>query len=382
MASRDSHEPAPSPWRALASWRALWGIWLPLALITTLHYATPSSLEWVHGLARRLYYLPIVLAAFAGGLRGGLAVALAASLVYLPHAFTHLHHMDPGSATEKLLEMVLYLVVGLLAGLLVDRERAERRRQEALARRLQRTLDELRNAELQLMRSARLSALGQLTAGLAHEIKNPLHAMRGTAEIIGDALQDEAARRMQRLLLQEVDRLSALLERFLGFARQAPLELTEFDLRQVAERVEGLMGAQARQADVELVLELPDEALVTRGDPEQLTQLCLGIALNGLQALAAREASRQLTLGLARDRRDDQSLHVILLRNNGPAIPAEMMDCIFDPFVTSRDDGTGLGLSIAARIAYAHGGFIEARNLAQEGVEFAVYLPAHQAVEQ
>ena len=129
-----------SPWRALIDWRAGVGVWLPLLAITALHYGTPAEHHWVHDVARRLYYLPIVLAAFLAGLRGGLLLALLSSALYLPHAFPHLHHMDPAPALEKFLELVLYVAVGSIGGVLVDRERTERLRQQDLALALQRTL--------------------------------------------------------------------------------------------------------------------------------------------------------------------------------------------------------------------------------------------------
>jgi len=365
-----------SPWRALIDWRAGVGVWLPLLAITALHYGTPAEHHWVHDVARRLYYLPIVLAAFLAGLRGGLLLALLSSALYLPHAFTHLHHMDPAPALEKFLELVLYVAVGSIGGVLVDRERTERLRQQDLALALQRTLDELKATERQLIRSGRLGALGQLTAGLAHEIKNPLHAMRGTAEIVRDALdEDTAERRMQALHIDEVDRLTGVLERFLDFARPSDPVLARVDLRQVASRVGELIAAQARGDDVQLDVDLPDRAVEVEGDRDQLVQLGLGIALNGLQAIVEGGGERRLAIRLRDETRGPRSFHALAIGNGGPPIPDELRERIFDPFVTTREDGTGLGLPVAARIADAHRGFVETRNLPGGGVEFLVLLP-------
>ncbi len=365
-----------SPWRALIDWRAGVGVWLPLLAITALHYGTPAEHHWVHDVARRLYYLPIVLAAFLAGLRGGLLLALLSSALYLPHAFTHLHHMDPAPALEKFLELVLYVAVGSIGGVLVDRERTERLRQQDLALALQRTLDELKATERQLIRSGRLGALGQLTAGLAHEIKNPLHAMRGTAEIVRDALDEETAeRRMQALHIDEVDRLTGVLERFLDFARPSDPVLARVDLRQVASRVGELIAAQARGDDVQLDVDLPDRAVEVEGDRDQLVQLGLGIALNGLQAIVEGGGERRLAIRLRDETRGPRSFHALAIGNGGPPIPDELRERIFDPFVTTREDGTGLGLPVAARIADAHRGFVETRNLPGGGVEFLVLLP-------
>ena len=369
-----------SPWWALADWRAIAGVWIPLIAISALHYGTPAEHHWVHDVARRLYYFPIVIAAFLAGLRGGLLLAVLSSAVYLPHAFTHLHHMDPATTLEKLLEVVLYVAVGSLGGVLVDRERTERLRQRDLARALQRTLDELQTTERQLIRSGRLGALGELTAGLAHEIKNPLHAMRGTAEIVRDALEEGGPeRRMQSLHLDEIDRLTGVLERFLDFARPTDPILIDVDLRTVLTRVSELVDAQARRATIEVDVRLPGGPAVVEGDPDQLTQLGLGIALNGLQAMGDLDGERRLSMALREERKGRRSYQVMTLSNGGPAIPEELRERIFDPFVTTREQGTGLGLSVAARIADAHRGFIETHNLQPTGVEFAVWLPVPPA---
>ena len=100
--------------------------WVPCMAIALLHYRTGPELAWVHDVLRRLFYLPILLAAFSAGLRGAVAISIFASLIYLPHAFTTLLGHDPGDALEKGLEIVLYNIVAVAAGLLVDRERRER----------------------------------------------------------------------------------------------------------------------------------------------------------------------------------------------------------------------------------------------------------------
>jgi signal transduction histidine kinase len=364
------------PWSFLYQGRTIAGVWFLLVVITVLHYATPAEIHWVHDVARRMYYLPILLGAFLGGIRGGLFAAVLASVLYLPHAFSHMGHMDPAPPLEKFLEVVLYLVIGTVGGVLVDRERSERRRQEELAGQLQGTLDDLRATEQQLIRSGRLGALGELTAGLAHEIKNPLHAMRGTAEILRDAVeQDRPEARMANLQLEEIDRLTGVLDRFLDFARPREAGTVDVDLGVILERVTELAGAQARKAQVELSPEAPTTPAIVRGDPEQLVQLVLGIVLNALDALRDHDGARRVSLSVSSRERGSRHYRVITAANTGPAIPEELLERIFDPFVTTREDGTGLGLSIASRIADTHGGFIEARNVGSSGVEFAIFLP-------
>lgn len=274
--------------RPLFSRRMLLAAWLPCLAITFLHYRIGGQHPWGHDVLRRLYYLPILFAAFTAGSRGGVAISVFASLVYLPHAFTRILVQDPGDALEKGLEIVLYNIVAVAAGLLVDRERRERETQEKLAHRLTLALSEQRRIEEQLIRAGRLGALGEMTAGIAHEIKNPLHALKGTAEILRDAIPESSPeRRMLELHIGEIDRLGLTADRFLSFARPVPADRRPLDPTEIVERVASLVSTQARKEGVETVVDAGGGPGVPRvmGDPDLLTQLLLNVALNGVQAM-------------------------------------------------------------------------------------------------
>jgi len=353
--------------------------WLPCLVITVFHYRTSAHHAWVHDVLRRLYYLPILFAAFSGGLRGGIALSVFVSLIYFPHAFISLVARDPGDALEKGLEILLYNLVAVVAGLLVDRERREREKQERLARKLSESLDEQRRIESQLIRAGRLGALGELTAGIAHEIKNPLHAMKGTAEILRDVVPKEAPeRRMLEIQIEEIDRLAQTAERFLAFARPAPADRRRIDLREVVARVAALVETQARKEGVTTAVSpgTGPEAPVVMGDPDQLTQLLLNIAINGVQAMAPGGGGT-LSIALRTEDRGGRTVHVATVANTGPPIPDDRLERIFDPFFTTKDGGTGLGLSICSRIADQHDGVLSAANLPDgRGVAFSLALPA------
>lgn len=364
--------------RPIFTSRMILSAWLPCLAITVLHYRTGAQHPWGHDVLRRLYYLPILFAAFSGGLRGGVTVSVFASLFYLPHAFTRLLVQDPAGALEKGLEVVLYNTVAVVAGLLVDRERRERRRQERMAARLRDALAEQRRMEAQLIRAGKLGALGEMTAGIAHEIKNPLHALKGTAEILRDAVPESVPeRRMLELHIAEIDRLGQTADRFLSFARPIPAARRPVDPRSVVDRVVSLVSTQARKEGVDAVVapaEGVDLPKVT-GDPDLLTQLLLNIALNGVQAMAPGGGGT-LTFSLGIERRGGSEYVRIGVANTGPPIPDEDLERIFDPFYTTKDGGTGLGLSICSRIADLHEGTLAVRNLpGGAGVEFSLELP-------
>lgn len=365
--------------RSLFSARMVLTAWLPCLFITVLHYRTPAHHGWVHDVARRLYYLPILFAAFSGGVRGGISVSIFASFIYFPHAFTSLVSRDPGDALEKGLEILLYNIVAVVAGLLVDRERDEREKQERLAKELSESLEEQRRIESQLIRAGRLGALGEMTAGIAHEIKNPLHALKGTAEILRDVIPPDAPeRRMLDLHIEEIDRLAQTAERFLTFARPTPADRRPLDLREVVGRVVSLVETQARKEGVNAAA-LPyvgEKPPIVSGDADQLTQLLLNIAINGIQAMAPQGGG---TLGFSvdRERQGEKRIFVVRVANSGPPIPADQLERIFDPFFTTKDGGTGLGLSIGSRIADQHDGVLSVRNLpGGKGVEFSLALPS------
>jgi signal transduction histidine kinase len=363
--------------RPVFSQRMILVAWIPCLLITVLHYRTLAEYAWAHDVLRRLYYLPILFAAFSGGLRGGISVSVFASLIYFPHAFLSLVARDPGDALEKGLEILLYNIVAVVAGLLVDRERREREKQERLARKLSDALEEQRRIESQLIRAGRLGALGELTAGIAHEIKNPLHTMKGTAEILRDAIPSDAPeRRMLDIHMEEIDRLAQTAERFLTFARPAPSDRRPIDLREVVQRVASLVETQARREGVTTEVSRYDggEEPVVMGDADQLTQLLLNIAINVVQAMAGRGGGT-LSFSVFPERHGGKGYFCVGLRNDGPPIPEDHRERIFDPFYTTKDGGTGLGLSICSRIADQHDGLLSVRNLPEgKGVEFALAL--------
>jgi len=342
-------------------------VWLPVIAISAAHFLTSPELHWLHDVLRRVYYLPILFAAFVAGLRGALAAVALVVVTYYPHAFLTAHHFDPAAGMEKALEIVLYVVVGGVAGWLTDQER--KRRVE-----LERALDEQRVLQQQLVRAGRLSALGEVVAGIAHEIKNPLHALAGTAEVVDPLIpKDCEERRLWEIHVSELKRLERTAERFLSFARPQPAEQVALDLRDVVQRLVELLGAQARRQGVEVRTVLPEQPVRVRGDRDHLAQVGLNIAVNALEAIGDRGG--HLDIRVDTEPRGARNAAVMTLENDGPPVPEADLERLFDPFHSGRPDGTGLGLSISARIAELHEGTIEVEN-AGLGVRFRVVLPA------
>lgn len=358
-------------WRDLFSRELMVYCWLPFLAITLLHYLTSSEYHWAHDVYRRLYYVPIVLAALHRGFWGGLVLCLAVCAVYTPHAFFHFFEHDPSTSLEKTLEIVLYFVVGALCGELVDRE--EMRRKEA-----EEAQKGERGAKLQLDRAQRLASLGELVAGIAHEVKNPLHTLKGTAEIVDKIVpRDKEESPMWELHQQELLRLEGVSERFLSFARPSPPKCERVKVDDLFERVEELLGAQARGNNVVLQVEHSAGAAdsVIDVDRDQIVQVLIDIALNGFSVMG-KDAGGTMRLYSERESREKEERIRLHIENTGEPIPSDDLERIFDPFYTTRKDGTGLGLSTASRIIEQHQGFIEAKNLPDnQGVSFTINLP-------
>ena len=230
-------------------------------------------------------------------------------------------------------------------------------------------LTALRRTEEELRRADRLAALGTLAAQLAHEIRNPLASMRGSAQMLAQDVQGDAGnQRLTNILLRESDRLSRLVEDFLRFARPPPPQRQPVALEAlVSETVEMLREDPLARA-VQVVQELtPVRAMV---DPDQLRQVLLNLLRNAFQAAAAVGGRVRVSLDVGVE--GGPRLRVW---DSAGAIPEAHLSRIFEPFFTTRSGGTGLGLSSAHSIVRAHGGRIQVSSAPESGTEFVVALP-------
>ncbi len=348
-------------------------VFLVLA-ITALHYLTGTHKAQFHDIYRRLYYIPIVLSGLWFLLRGGLVSAIAVSILYAPHVvFQWGHH--PTAAIEQYLEILLYNVIGVLTGFLAQRENTQKVQYQKTAQHLEDSYAKLRHQadlileiEEQLRRADRLSALGELSAGMAHEIRNPLGSIRGTAEILQDGIDPQDKRyEFTRILIKEVDRLNKVVQDFLNFARPAAVERGRVDINLALQEVLDLTRQQAVKGGVVLELNAQQLPLVL-GDHEQLKQAFLNLVLNALQAMPDGGRLEVTT------RAGDRGVEVVFA-DTGQGVPQENLERIFNPFFTTRQEGTGLGLAITHRIIQGHGGRIDAQSRLGEGSTFTLVFP-------
>ena len=221
----------------------------------------------------------------------------------------------------------------------------------------------------QIMQSEKLASLGQLAAGITHEIRNPLGIISGSAETLLKQNDSETRREMAQYIMEESERINSMINNFLNFARPREPRLQSCDLVGLLSRMLQLITAEAKSGNVDIVREIPDEPLLARIDPEQIQQALLNIALNALEAMPRGGVCR---VALSKNGKDRV---VIRLSDTGVGISQENLPRIFDPFFTTKDNGTGLGLSIAHSIVENHGGTISVSSGPKKGTTFIVNLP-------
>lgn len=336
-----------------------------LALFT---WIIPPRAEWLHNILHHLNILPFMLAGLFFGWRGALKTLLLAAVLQTPSIYRR-WHKAPTDAQDQIVELSTFGAAGIIAGILADRERTLRLRVETTKRELETVHTELQQNIEQLRKTERLTAAGQLSASLAHEIRNPLASISGAAGILsrGQATQ-QSQRECLEILTKESQRLNKLLTNFLVFARPRLPRLQSVDVANLLQSVTALAQHAAADRQIELQLDLVTAIGDITCDPEQIRQLILNLLLNAIQASPEKGFVMVAT-------HLDQDTVQIEVRDEGEGITAKNMERIFDPFFTTKQNGTGLGLAIAATIATQHGGQLTCHPNIPRGVRFMLQLP-------
>jgi two-component system, NtrC family, sensor histidine kinase HydH len=344
-----------------------------VAVVSALHYVTSPSHFVLHAVYQRLYYVPVVLAAYWFGVRGGLVAAVISSVAYAPHIHTAWSHNPPYTMSQYL-ELLVFVSLGLAVGLIASHERHLSNQYRETARSLERANRDLLESGEQLRRAERLSALGEIAAGLAHEIRNPLAGVKGALEIVSArAAAGTPEAEFTRIATRELQRLEGLVQEFLDYARPRAPRPRPTEVLTVMRRVAGLLGPQAEHAAVTLDMASADRTETIRIDPEQIEQVLVNVVLNAIQA-----SPRGGCVALRYDVADGR--HLITVSDRGAGIPPETRTRIFEPFFTTKERGTGLGLAISQRIVAAHGGDLRVTPRAGGGTIAEIELPTSSGV--
>ncbi len=239
----------------------------------------------------------------------------------------------------------------------------------------------------QMKERDRLAVLGQMAAGLAHEIRNPLGAIKGAAQLLADpsadVVLDAASREFLGIILEEVDRLDRVVGSVLDLARPDQQTVLPTDVNAVVRRTLQVLSAEPGSDDLKLEVILDPSLPRVSIDPEQLRQVLMNLLRNASQAMKGRgKVAVSTRVRLGRGTRSgggsssEETLVELTVADNGPGISQQVLENLFMPFFTTKEKGTGLGLAISQRIVQGAGGRIEVRSYEGKGSTFAVIFPA------
>jgi PAS domain S-box-containing protein len=231
-------------------------------------------------------------------------------------------------------------------------------------------VESVREIESDLELSRRLAAIGRLTAGVGHEVKNPINAIVVHLELMRNKLGDADHKAMRHLevIESEIQRLDRVVQTLVDFSRPVELQLKEQDLRRVVSGVLMLASAELETRDVHVQSDLPDRPVMAKVDADLLKQALLNVVLNGAQAMAE---GGKLEVRLAEDGR----MALLSIHDQGGGIPDDVRDKIFDLYFTTKKDGSGIGLAMTYRIVELHNGSIEVESDATHGTTFILRFP-------
>jgi signal transduction histidine kinase len=318
--------------------------------------------------------LPVVSAATTLGGRWTALVTLlaaAAYLVFVPIAAGFGYPLLQDTLREVALRVLFLPLVAFLTFQMAEESREQAHRAQRNADDLATANRRLREAEETVRRTERLAALGQLTAGLAHELRNPLGTIRASAEMLGKraSVDDEIAGELAGYITAEVERANLLVTRFLDFARPLSLKKASSDINAMVDRAVEAVARENRGRGDRIHKNLDPAVVLIHADPDLLERVLVNLIVNAL------EASPPDATVTVKTRQAGGAVEITVL-DRGLGVAADLREQIFNPFFTTKATGVGLGLAISARIVGEHGGTIRVDSEPGRGAAFTVSLPA------
>jgi signal transduction histidine kinase len=339
-------------------------------ILASCHWMVRQPDRQLHNILYNLNFIPIVIAAMLFGWRGSVAVTALTMAVEVPQMWIYWPN-DRAYRFDQFGETATTGIAGVVIGLLAARTKRQNVRLAHTTAKLETVNRELQQNMERLAKAERLYAVAQLSASLAHEIRNPLESISAAAGILrrGHANPDNVTECFE-IIDMESRRLNKLLADFLTFARPRTPRFQPTDLVEVMDSVVALARHSSDAAAIEFQRRVEGAVPEVQCDSEQLKQVLFNVLMNAVQATVRGRVD--LTA------RAYNGSAFIVVRDQGPGVPQHQQDRIFEPFFTTRDKGSGLGLAIAATIVEQHGGSLTAVNEPGSGLAITIQLPVQQ----
>lgn len=332
-----------------------------------------------------IYFLPVVTAAEYFSPWATLAWTSLSAAAYCSYLYPALleYEITEESYSQLAIRILFFFLAAMVVNRFVVENRRQTKRYQELAETLAETNRRLEQAQAEARRSERLAALGQLSAGLAHEIRNPLGVIKGSAEMLSQKLgqSDALATELAGYISTETNRLSALVTRFLDFARPLHADLTPQDITVVLDRALDDVARAWKGATIRVERKYESDLPPVPLDEGLCEQAFVNIVQNAYDAMSENGGS--LRVSVSGPQTNDSNGVAVRIEDTGPGIPPELREQIFNPFVTTKKTGVGLGLSIVSKIMDGHRGAIRIENGSTHpdghsgtGTTFVLFFPA------
>lgn len=236
-----------------------------------------------------------------------------------------------------------------------------------------RDVTEIKNLNEEIARNKRLAALGKLSAGIAHEIRNPLSSIRGLAQFVYNSFSKTDERKEDlNTIIQEVDRLNKLVVQVLDYAKVKELNLTYFSINNLVNKIVELFKQEIKNKQIRFYLELSPDISQIQADEDQIRQILMNIIINAIQAIPEKG---EITIKTEKSLLRGESAIKFIIEDSGVGIAEKDLNQIFDPFFSTKEQGSGLGLSIVYKLVEGHQGEIKVESKEGEGTKFIIFLP-------
>jgi signal transduction histidine kinase len=356
--------------------------WIIAGIFIVFTYIYYGVLKSHHDIYVIIFFYPMISAAIVYRMRGALVSSIAFLGIILPQALLYGH--DLLSLTRTLIfAFFAFLISGLGATLLNYIEHQVEAYQEivSLNEELNKYIERLQKTQQQLIQAVKLTSIGELSAGVAHELSNPLAGVLVYTKLIKDKLTKDSFNKEQLVsslakIESAIEYCTGIIRGLLDFARQSTLLLRPVTVSRAIDKALSLVEHQAKIKRIEVVREESPALPLVVADFNQLVQVLINLVVNGIDAM---QEGHRITISTS----GENGWVRISVGDTGCGIPLENMEKLFTPFFTTKEEvkGVGLGLAISYGIVERHGGRIEVQSEVGKGSTFTIVLPAHQGGE-